>query len=66
MRSNRPLDWTVFGVWLSMLLSDLGEDVLRVKGLLNVLGSEPGDDRTTLLIRRPWCDPVHSVNPRSR
>jgi G3E family GTPase len=38
---DRPLDWTMFGVWLSMLLSDRGEDVLRVKGLLNVLGS-PG------------------------
>ena len=36
---DRPLDWTVFGVWLSMLLSDRGEDVLRVKGLLNILGS---------------------------
>jgi G3E family GTPase len=38
---DRPLDWTMFGVWLSMLLSDRGEDVLRVKGLLNVVGS-PG------------------------
>jgi G3E family GTPase len=30
------LDWTAFGVWLTMLLQARGEDVLRVKGLLNV------------------------------
>lgn len=36
---DAPLDWTAFGIWLSMLLNDRGEDVLRVKGLLNVLGS---------------------------
>ena len=31
-----PLDWTAFGIWLSMLLQCHGENVLRVKGLLNV------------------------------
>ena len=31
-----PLDWTAFGVWLTMLLQARGRDVLRVKGLLNV------------------------------
>lgn len=36
---NAPLDWTAFGIWLSMLLHDRGEDVLRIKGLLNVVGS---------------------------
>jgi G3E family GTPase len=30
------LDWTAFGMWLSMLLHAHGEDVLRVKGLLDV------------------------------
>lgn len=30
------LDWTAFGVWLSMLLHARGEEVLRVKGLLDV------------------------------
>jgi len=30
------VDWTAFGVWLSMLLHTRGEDVLRVKGLLDV------------------------------
>jgi G3E family GTPase len=30
------LDWTAFGVWLTMLLAARGSDVLRVKGLLNV------------------------------
>ena len=34
---DHPLDWTAFGIWLSMLLQAHGEDVLRVKGLLNVV-----------------------------
>jgi G3E family GTPase len=36
-----PLDWTAFGVWLTMLLAARGADVLRVKGLLNVGGEGP-------------------------
>lgn len=35
-----PLDWTAFGLWLSMLLSRHGEHILRVKGVLRVDGSE--------------------------
>lgn len=30
------VDWGAFGIWLSMLLHAHGEDVLRVKGLLDV------------------------------
>jgi G3E family GTPase len=37
----QPLDWSAFSVWLSMLLHARGEDVLRVKGLLNVGGVGP-------------------------
>lgn len=37
---DEPLDWTAFGVWLTMLLQCHGQDVLRVKGLLNVLGAD--------------------------
>lgn len=33
-----PLDWTAFGIWLTMLLHCHGDKVLRVKGLLNVVG----------------------------
>lgn len=33
---ERPLDWTAFGVWLTMLLQARGGDLLRVKGLLDV------------------------------
>jgi G3E family GTPase len=33
---DQPLDWTAFGVWLTMLLQSRGQDVLRVKGLLDV------------------------------
>ena len=35
---DRPLDWTAFGVWASMLLHRHGADVLRLKGMLNVAG----------------------------
>ncbi len=38
---DRPLDWTAFGVWLSMLLHAHGGRVLRVKGILNVGDEEP-------------------------
>jgi G3E family GTPase len=36
---DEQVDWTAFGIWLTMLLQARGADVLRVKGLLNV-GSE--------------------------
>ncbi|HSK16706.1 MAG TPA: GTP-binding protein [Gaiellaceae bacterium] len=38
---NRPVDWTAFGIWLTMLLGSRGEDVLRVKGLLDVGAEGP-------------------------
>jgi G3E family GTPase len=38
---DEQLDWIAFGVWLTMLLSSRGSDVLRVKGLLDVGGSGP-------------------------
>jgi G3E family GTPase len=36
---DRPLDWTMFGIWLTMLLNRHGTAVLRVKGILNVEGA---------------------------
>ncbi len=38
---DAPLDWTAFGIWLSMLLQAHGSSVLRVKGLLDVGGTGP-------------------------
>ncbi|CAN5554227.1 GTP-binding protein [soil metagenome] len=38
--SNSPLDWAAFGLWLSMLLNRHGTQVLRVKGLLNIIGTD--------------------------
>ena len=38
---DEPLDWTAFGIWLTMLLQARGGDVLRVKGLLNVGADGP-------------------------
>ncbi len=37
---DRPMDWTAFGIWLSLLLHRHGDDMLRVKGILCVEGSE--------------------------
>ena len=36
---DEPLDWTAFGIWLSMLLNRHGDDVLRVKGIIRIQGS---------------------------
>ncbi len=36
LRTDRPIDWTAFGVWLSALVHRHGRRVLRIKGLLNV------------------------------
>ena len=33
---DEPIDWAAFCVWLTMLLHGRGEDVLRVKGIINV------------------------------
>ncbi len=38
---NEPLNWQMFGIWLTMLLHRHGDRVLRMKGLLNV-GEEKG------------------------
>ena len=37
---DHPLDWTAFGIWMTMLLNRHGDRVLRIKGLLNVAGVE--------------------------
>ncbi len=37
---DTSLDWTLFGIWLTMLLNRHGASVLRVKGILNVAGSD--------------------------
>jgi G3E family GTPase len=37
---DRPVDWTLFGLWLTMLLHRHGENILRVKGILNVEGTD--------------------------
>jgi G3E family GTPase len=36
---NASIDWSSFGIWLTMLLHAHGERVLRVKGILNVEGT---------------------------
>src|SRR2546422_6769574 len=44
-----PLDWTAFGVWLTMLLHAHGENVLRVKGILRIRGMSIPDRKSTRL-----------------
>ena len=41
LRFDEPLDWTMFSLWLAMLLQSRGEDVLRVKGLLDTGAEGP-------------------------
>jgi G3E family GTPase len=38
---DETIDWTAFGIWLTMLLQSRGDDVLRVKGLLDVGAAGP-------------------------
>jgi G3E family GTPase len=35
-----PIDWSIFGIWLSMLLNRHGRDILRIKAILNIRESE--------------------------
>jgi G3E family GTPase len=42
---DQPLNWQMFGIWLTMLLHRHGDRVLRLKGLLNV-----GVERGPLLV----------------
>ena len=35
---DRPIDWTAFGLWLSLLLHRHGDAILRVKGILAIEG----------------------------
>ena len=37
---DRPLDWQVFVEWIDMLITGHGENLLRLKGILNVAGED--------------------------
>ena len=39
LRHDRPLDWSAFGIWFSLLVHRHGGLLLRVKGLLDIQGS---------------------------
>ena len=38
---DKPVDWSVLGVWLTMLLHRHGENILRVKGTINPGNGQP-------------------------
>ncbi len=65
MTFDGPVDWTAFGIWFSMLLHPRGEDVLRVKGLLDVGGPGPVVLNSVQRIIHPpqhldeWADEDH-------
>ena len=54
---DEPIDWAAFSVWLTMLLHGRGEDVLRVKGIVNV----PGLDGPVLIngVQHIIHPPIH-------
>ncbi len=37
---DKPLDWSVFVEWIEMLITGHGENLLRLKGILNVTGED--------------------------
>ena len=37
---DEPLPWTAVGTWLEMLVATRGESLLRVKGILNLVGQD--------------------------
>jgi G3E family GTPase len=37
---DEPIDWDSFSLWLGSLVRYRGEDLLRIKGILNVIGEE--------------------------
>jgi G3E family GTPase len=66
--TERPIDWTVFGVWLSALVHRHGRRVLRIKGLLNVPDADGPVVLNTVqnIVHRPfhlddWPDDDHST-----
>ena len=52
-----PLDWTRFGLWLTMLLNRHGDRVLRVKGILNI--ADAGTPVAIHGVQRLVHPPVH-------
>lgn len=40
MTLDEPIRWDAFAIWLEMLLATRGDCLLRVKGILNVVGEE--------------------------
>lgn len=54
---NGSIDWTAFGMWLTMLLNRHGDRVFRVKGILDI----EGEDRPVAIhgVQRLVHPPVH-------
>ena len=40
IRVTRPIDWSPFAVWLSLVVHRHGRKILRIKGLLDVPGAK--------------------------
>lgn len=37
---EKPINWLIFGLWLNLLLKQYGENILRIKGILNLEDSD--------------------------
>ena len=61
---DEPLDWTAFGIWLSMLLNRHGDDVLRVKGIVRVQGSAGSGLHQHSAAHRASAASIWSAGPR--
>ena len=40
MTREEPLDWSTFVTWIQTLITHRGEDILRIKGILNLIGED--------------------------
>jgi G3E family GTPase len=40
MTRDEPLDWSTFVTWIQTLINHRGEDILRIKGILNIEGED--------------------------
>ena len=34
---DKPIDWNIFGIWVTMLIQAHGENILRLKAILNII-----------------------------
>lgn len=70
LKLENTVEWNAFGVWLSFLLYKYGEQILRIKGLIdtNDLGEEylVSIDGAMHILHTPRHIPKTSISPRDK